>query len=368
MPTVNEMLLDEAIRHQVALAKYSNNVVRRIMALLNRSDARLFAELTAALERLDPASFTVERLESMLASVRSINAQAYALVGRELRRELQEFVTYEAAYQAQMLTSILPAQVHVASVSAEAIYTAAMARPFQGTLLKGALDHLESEKARKIRRTIAQGYVEARTTSQIVQEIRGTRARGYADGLMEGTRREIEAITRTAMGHMAGFTQDRYAEANQDILKGVMWDSTIDLRTSSGCRLRDKKLYHPVTHKPIGHSIPWLGGPGRLHWNCRSAQVFVTKSLRDMGIDMDDLSASSTRATMDGQIPADVSYGEWLKKQSYDRQVEVLGPTRAKLMRDGDLPMDRMYGQKGEYLTLDQLRERDAAAFRKAGI
>jgi hypothetical protein len=37
MPGVNDLLVDEAIRHQVTLAKYSNDVVRQMIAVLNRS-------------------------------------------------------------------------------------------------------------------------------------------------------------------------------------------------------------------------------------------------------------------------------------------------------------------------------------------
>lgn len=52
MATVNEILQDEHIAHAVSLEKYKLGVVRRIIAVLNRSDARLSAALTEALERM----------------------------------------------------------------------------------------------------------------------------------------------------------------------------------------------------------------------------------------------------------------------------------------------------------------------------
>ncbi len=367
--TANELLLDESIRHQVDLAKYSNQVVRRVMAVLNRTDARLFAELTQALERLDANSFTVERLEALLGSVSALNAQAYAQAGQELRQELQDFVRYEASYQSQVILSVVPAQVSVAAVSAEQVYAAALARPFQGVLLQGVLADLEAGKAKKIRQTIAQGFTEGKTTDAIVRELRGTRAKGFADGLLEASRRDIEAVTRTALGHMAGFVQDRFTEANADLIKAVRWSATLDLRTSPICRPRDAKLYEPVSHKPIDHGFPWLGGPGRAHWRCRSAQTYVLKSLKDLGIDIDgDLNIGSTRASLDGQVPATLTYPEWLAKQSKASQIEVLGATRAKLYRDGKLPLEALYDTKGGYKTIMQLRESDAKAFSKAGL
>lgn len=369
MPSVNEWLVDEAIRHQVDFSKYSNNVVRRIMAVLHRSDARLYQELTAALERMDPASFTVERLESMLYSVRSVNTEAFTAVRSEITTELQSFVEYESAYQRQALISVLPVQVHVAEISAGQIYAAAMARPFQGVILNSVLADLEAGAAKKIRQTIAQGFIEGRTTAQIIKDLRGTKAKGYEDGLMAGSRRDIEAVARTALGHMAGFTQDKFVEANLDLIKAVQWSSTLDLRTTKICRPRDSKLYTPDTHKPIGHSLPWLGGPGRAHWRCRSHQVSVLKSNKELGIESPDVvMPDGTRASMDGQLPKETTYGQWLEKQSAARQIEVLGPIRAALMRKGGLSLDRMYSQKGQYLTLEELRRQDAAAFRRAGL
>ena len=370
MESVNDLLASEALRHAVALQKYSNNVVARIVAVLNRSDKRIFAELTERLERMDANSFSIERLESMLTSVRSLNTQAYGEVDRALTTELRDFVAYEASYQAQMLVAHVPVQVSVAALDASVAYAGAMARPFQGTMLRGVWQELDAKKMRTVRQAIAQGFVESKTTDQIIRELRGTRAKGYADALIEGSRRDAEAVTRTALGHMAGFVQDRTAEANQDLIKAIKFSATLDLRTSPPCRIRDGRLYEPVTHKPIGHAYPWGAGPGRMHWRCRSAQVLVLKSYKELGIEgvPEVVVAGKTRASMDGQTSAAVSYGDWLKKQSAGRQDEVLGATRAKLLRDGKLPLERMYSQKGEVLSLDAMRERDAAAFKLAGL
>lgn len=369
MESVNDLLAGEALRHAVALQKYGNSLVHRMIAVLNRADSRIFSELAERLERMSPATFSIERLESMLTSVRSLNTQAYAEVDRQLTTELRDFVAYEASYQAQMLIAHVPLQVSVAAVSAEQVYAAAVARPFQGTLLREVWRELGDKKMRTVRQVIAQGFVESKATDQIIRELRGMRAKGYADALIEVTRRDAEAVTRTALGHMAGFVQDRTAEANKDIVKAIKWSATLDLRTSPPCRLRDGKLYEPATHKPVGHTYPWLAGPGRLHWRCRSAQVLVLKSYKELGVEIPEVVVvGKQRATMDGQVPAEQSYAEWLKKQSAARQDEVLGQTRARLLRDGSLPMERLYSQKGELLTINQLKERDASAFQRAGL
>lgn len=72
MQTVNERLRDESIAHVVWISRYSTGVAARMVKILNDSDAELTARLLVALDSLDPGSFTVTRLESLLASVREV--------------------------------------------------------------------------------------------------------------------------------------------------------------------------------------------------------------------------------------------------------------------------------------------------------
>ena len=371
MMTVNEALRDAVIGHAVDLQHYSNGVVRRIIGLLNRTDADLFAQLSVALERLPPESFTVERLERLLKSVRELNADAYRQVERALTDELKAFAAYETGYQLKLFESTIPAQVQaavgVAAANPTQVYTAAMSRPFQGRVLKEWASSIEEGRMTRIRDAVRIGYVESQTTDQIIRRLRGTRAKGYADGIIEIDRRHAAAVVQTSLAHLAYTARERMYDENKGLIKALGWVSTLDSKTTPMCRIRDGKHYHPETHKPIGHSIPWLSGPGKLHWNCRSTSVPITYSWRELGIDIDDMPAT-TRASMDGQVPEDTSYGEWLQRQSAARQDEILGPTRGKLLRDGGLKMDAFYNDRGRWLDLDTLRQRDATAFERAGL
>jgi SPP1 gp7 family putative phage head morphogenesis protein len=364
--SVNEELLDASIAHQIDLQYYSNGVVNRIMALLNKTDADLFTRLQAALERLPASQFSVERLEAVLGSLRALNAQVYASVSSEINSELRDLVDYEATYQKQLFDNVLPVQVSTQAVTVEQVYAAALARPFQGKLLREWMAGLEADKAIRIRDAIRMGYVEGQTINDIVKRIRGTRALQFKDGVIDITRRNAETIVRTAISHTASFAKDRFYDANASVIKSLKWHSTLDGRTSEPCRARDGKLY-TLEHKPIGHSLRWGGGPGNFHFNCRSTSVAVTKSWRELGIDADELSPS-TRASMDGQVPDDTTYEMWLRKKTLSFQEDVLGKTKAKLFRDGGLSIDRFSNNQGKSYTLQQLKIRDAEAFKKAGL
>lgn len=393
--SVNQQLADATVDHSVDLQHYANGVVYRMIALLNRTDVDLAAQLSAAIERLGQESFTVERLDQLLASVRELNTQAYDRIESELGPELQQLTSYEAGYQLQLFTSVLPAQVPVAAaVSAETVagaalqavsgigstletalatveqvYAAAMARPFQGKLLSEWIDNLEEQRAIRVRDAIRIGFVENATNDEIIKKIRGTRANGYEDGIIQIDRRNAEAVVRTAVQHTAGFVRDRFHEANSDILESVQWSSTLDTRTSEICRVRDGLEYEAVSHKPVGHHVPWLGGPGRAHWQCRSCSVPVVKGWGDLGSDVDVAGFDGgTRASMDGQVAEETTYAQWLEKQSAARQDQVLGASRGKLLREGGLSVEKFSNNRGRWLSLDELRASDAAAFRKAGL
>ncbi|MNH48431.1 hypothetical protein D3C79_1122880 [compost metagenome] len=57
-------------------------------------------------------------------------------------------------------------------------------------------------------------------------------------------------------------------------------------------------------------------------------------------------------------MPQSTTYAEWLAQQPAARQDEILGPERARLMREGKLKLDAFYNDKGKFLALDELRER----------
>lgn len=372
MASVNDRLQSAATNHAIDFGQYSTGVARRLVATLNRTDAELSAKLLEALERMEPTSFTVERLEELLYSVRALNASAYRAVADGLTNEIRTVAGYEATYQHSLFSAVIPAdvvaQVAIASVDIGQVAAAALSRPFQGRLLSGWASKIEADRMALIREAVRQGFVQNETTEQIVRRIKGTRAAQYSDGIINRSRIELQTIVHTALAHTAAVARENFQQANADLIVAVCWHSTLDGRTSDDCRVRDLLQYsNDDKHRPIGHKVPWKQGPGRLHFRCRSSSTAITRSWRSLGLDMDSISPG-TRASMDGTQPATLRYGDWLQKQSQARQDQIVGPTRGALMREGKVPFDSLYTDRGIALSLDALRERDAAAFKRAGL
>lgn len=370
MPTVNELLQSASIGHAVDLQHLSNAEVRKIIALLNSVDADLRAQLIQAIEAAGNGTFTATRMNTVLASVLALNKSIYATIQETLVESIIDLAKYEIGYQKDLFTQVIPQEVQVivslGTVNLDQVQQIAMSRPFQGKLLKEWMGDLETSRATRIRDGIRMGMVEGQTTDQIVRRVMGIKAEGYADGLLNRSRQDIEAVVRTAISHTAQGARDAYYRANDGLIDEVAWLSTLDNKTSADCRLRDRLRYTNDTHQPIGHQVPWKAGPGRIHWCCRSTSTPIIKGYEELRLSKG--LSESTRASMDGQVPASTSYGEWLKGQSAERQDQILGPTRGKLLRDGGLDVPGFYNDKGKLLTLDELKSRDGKAFEAAGL
>lgn len=353
--SVNDDIFDASVRHKVNLIKFENRIVRKILELLSRTDA----DIVSQIEKLDPneveGAWSKKRLEALLASIREISADAYRQVNGQLKSELGGLAKYEANFQANMLATTIPVVMDVVTPAAQQLVSAVTKDPISGRLLKEWTDSLSADKYAKVSQAIRMGIIEGQTTPQIIQRVRGTRALKFKDGVLEITRRSAEALVRTSVASVADDARKKVLKENAGLLKAERWVATLDTRTCVRCAALDGKQF-PVGEGP---SIP-------LHVNCRCTRVGVVKTFKELGIDLDE-PAEGTRASSGGQVRASMTYEEWLRSQSAEVQDDVLGVTKGKLFRSGKLKLEK-FVNNGRELTLDELKSKESAAFKRAGI
>lgn len=353
--TVNNELFSFSVRHQIGLTRYSTSTVKKMVGMLNRTQVRILDQI-ARMDIGDGGSFSQARLDALLEAVQRISDEGNRVLAGSLDEDIRDLGDHEGELNSRALKKTIPVKVVIAEPSADQIYAAVSSRPFQGKLLNEWYSNLAVSSRAPIMEALRQGYVEGRTTDQIIRDLRGTRAAKYTDGLLQQPRRSVERTVRTALNHTANIAREQVYKANDDIVKGVQWVSTLDTRTSDECIALDGKVFPPDS-----------GPRPPAHLNCRSTTTPVVKSWKELGFDIDELS-EGTRASMDGEVPASMTYGTWLAGQSKGVQDEVLGPTRAALFRDGGLTVDKFVDEAGRSLTLDQLRAREASAFEEADL
>jgi len=358
MASVNTEILDAITGRALDLQRLTAGQLKDSARFLKA----LEGDIVAQLAKIDPTgigapSRQAARLEKLLAQVKDTIRNAYRGESVRLIGELRELADIETAFAASSVNKALGATVITTSVTRGQLAAIVDGVMIQGAPVSDWLSRQAGDTLQRFTDTMRLGIAEGETNAALIRRIRGGMQGGEpVQGFMDVSRRNAESLVRSATQAVSQKSRQSLYEANQDLVKALQWVSTIDLRTTLECATRDGLTYTVEGHEPIDHSLPWGGGPGNLHWGCRSTSVPVLKSLRELGFDIDV--PASTRASMDGQIAEDTTFEGWLSRQSKERQDANLGAGRADLWRDGKIKFRDLVDGNGRELTLAELRER----------
>ncbi|WP_138476172.1 minor capsid protein [Dyadobacter bucti] len=340
MPTVNERILEAQIKHSVYLERYKGGVLKKIIGLLNDTEADLIELIAARLASIEGRAFNLspaetKRLEKLLEDIRKKREDVYSVIEKTISGEMNDFSQYEADFQIR-LAETAGVQASFTMPSNAQLKAIVTSQPFRGRLLKDWAKGLAQEELQRVQDAIRIGITEGQTTDQIIRRIRGTKKAKYQDGILEISRRDAEAVTRTAVSHVANRARQEVYNANADIVKKLQYVATLDSRTTLICASRDGKVYD-LGKEP---ALP-------AHFRCRSVLVayFENDEVGD-------------RASVFGPVPASTTFSEFLKKQSIDFQEEVLGVERAKRFRSGEA-LEKFVDKTGRTYTLKELKARE---------
>lgn len=200
-----------------------------------------------------------------------------------------------------------------------------------------------------VTRTVRNGIASGQTSAQIAAQLRLT--------AFKGTVANSQAVVSTAVNAVSNKARVASFEENDDVIKGMQQVSTLDNRTSDVC-IAFAGMSWDLEGNPLpdtGTTLPFNGGPPR-HFNCRSTLIPVLKSFEELGIANQQAIPSGTRASMDGQVPADISFNTFLKGKTVSFQDKLLGPARAKLWRNGKITLNQLVDMRGNPLSVEDLR------------
>lgn len=358
--SLNDEIQDRTIRHMVYLERYKTAEVRKIRKML---DTIIIPEISAKIEkRLDKilergsdlGSDTTKRLKELEAELKKLTDDLANGLKKASFVNLDDLTEHELDWQVKAIKDSLGFNLDLVVPNPRSVASVVKKTSFAGLTLDQWYESLSRSTQKNVMVAINRGILEGETTDQITRRIRGTRKLNYSDGIWETTRRQAETITRSTVNHVTNQARVEFFKDNSDIIDGMKWVATLDSRTSAICAGLDGKVF-PLDKGPRPPAHP----------NCRSTMTAVLKDADALGLD--DLDPAQ-RASIDGQVPASTTYGEWLKRQPQSVQEDVLGVKKAKLFRDGGLPIDRFTNDSLKPLNLDQLKILEKNAFEKAGL
>jgi len=353
--TVNEELQDLYIGHSVNIERLKNHYSRETLLVLNKTiipdiEAKIESRLMKINQRgSDLGKTTTKRMEVIARGIKADADRMAATLVTSTRMEFKPIAKAEMEFNTKAVSKAVGVQVEFVLPAAATVATAAAGIPFNGLTLEQWYGTLSRSTQKALTQAVQQGVIEGETTEQIMRRIRGTKSNNFNDGVMQTTRRQAEAITRTSVQHITNQARTELFRANDDILKGLQYTATLDSRTSPICRALDGKVF------PLDS-----GARPPQHINCRSAMVPVLKTGRGSGIKN---LPESTRSSMDGAVPASTTYGKWLKSkgstpEGRKLQNEVLGVRKAQMFRSGDVKIEQFVGKDLKPLTIKELEKK----------
>jgi SPP1 gp7 family putative phage head morphogenesis protein len=349
--STNGNLQDIAVRHALTILRYGAGVSDKIVKLLNSADADILAKIAVRLSAIEERGYdigprTTERLQRLLVELKELNTAIYQQLHNELMNELVQFGAVEAEFQRDALKAALVVDLATVLPSSTRLKAIVETAPLEGRLLRDWVNGMKEARVGRMAQAIRLGLVQGESTDKIVARIRGTKAKRYSDGILDISRRSAQSIVRTAVTHVSNVASQEVWRANSNIVKEWRFLATLDGRTTLTCAGLDGQTF-ALGSGPI---------PPR-HIRCRSISVAVTKSWREMGIDRDELSPEQ-RASIDGALPGNPRFADWLKGKSPEFQDQVLGKARAEMFRTGKLDLNQFVRGDGEVLTLKELKSR----------
>lgn len=334
--SANGYLIDRATRHQVFIQRFASGQVKGSLPILRQ----MLRDIRAALAQQDLTSFQTARLIVLQSDITAITAAAGVAMSELYTPSMIDFATYEARFTTTLLQGAVT--VELAGVSTVALGRAVTSAPVRlvsgqktiTTTFEGLFDTFAKGAAREVMTTVQAGLTAGSTNSEIV--------RGVVGLVNSRTRAQAETVVRTAANAAGSVARNELYAANSDVLQGEEWVATLDSRTRTAHAALDGNQY------PAGQ-----GPQTPLGYNCRCIRVPVVDQR------FAALREGATRASYQGPVSAQRTYGGWLRDQPAAFQDEVLGPERAKLFRSGGLSLDKFADDSGRLYTLDELRARE---------
>lgn len=377
MSEVSDNLADSAVEYQISLLRVEAGMRKKVVAKLEDLEVELLAVL-AKNKGLAPGK--KQLIEDTLAAMRATTNAAYEEINALGEKDLESV----AQLTTKKTTTDLRSQIGGVAVGPMKLSASQLTEIVRGPIIEGnpiqAWWQGQSEGTqRKLVGAVQQGMILGEGVDDIARRIRGTKAANFEDGILSVSRREAQAITRTAVQSVANEAKIKALLESSDVVKGIEWVSTLDSRTTPTCRALDGLQWTLPGFEPVKHDKKFPGSIA--HWGCRSTQIAVTRSwselagkpvpwpdkatfdeafaanLEAQGFTPEQIATAQAnqRASMDGSTSSGLDFDAWARKKGDDYIRSLLGPGRFALWKDNKLKMRDLVDQAGRELTIAQL-------------
>ena len=335
---LNDDLYSQTLRRRALLSMYERTLATELDKLLVNHNRRLvrIAQNSTALNATVIAAFNRE--------IRATYRRIYNMALTELDRLYASEANFNKSLLNRSLRGIYDAR---------GIPTGSSIRNLLIRDNKNLAMHLASISATQrgvVSSVVRTGLANSLSNQQIISNIR-RRATKLS-------RLQVTTLTRTAVTQVTNDASDKVYQANSDVIRGYQYVATLDGRTSIICGRLDGRVF--ALNSEFKPRPPQ-------HFNCRSTTVPVTRSAGAISnipgnnrINKGAISrlTEARRASINGAVPARLTYPEWLRTQGNDVKLHLLGSQqRVKIFNEGNLTLTQFSNRDGKLLSIERLDE-----------
>ncbi|PXV46872.1 minor capsid protein [Salmonella enterica] len=228
-------LIESFISHQVLLQRNASHEVNELAPFIQQ----MRDEVRKQVLQFGDDNRTRQNLEKLLRGLEDILDGITTDWQDKLTEDLQTLAGYEADWTTKTLTANVDAEF--VTPSPDQVWSAVKWNPLalndKPADLFGMMVGWGDTEINRLVTGVKMGFVQGKTTRQIVREVVGT------GGLADISQRNAATVIRTALSHVSTQAREVTYKKNDDIIEKYEWVSTLDSRTSTICRSRDGQKY-----------------------------------------------------------------------------------------------------------------------------
>lgn len=368
-------VFDVMARHQIAIERAKSGESKRIFSTVSAIDNDIKNIINSL-----PENYTQRQLEKAISSIDLLVATYYQkTVLTTLESSAATIVSFEVEISEDVLKEFLiPEGEKIAPVNKAQTLNKTLATSYQGKKLSTWTKQLGTQKTKDVSSMMRTKAAENATPSDMSSGVRLA---------VQKSNTASKSISDAYVNQSVNVSRDEVFSKNPEWVEEILWSSILDGNTTLTCGVRSNLRYNAKTKQPIDHDNEWGGGPGRIHWGCRSLGVPLAaggKMLVDgkyvswqtggktaIGAEKDyergdNLTALGKKAKLPNannkleiqDVKASLNYESWLKQQPRAFIEDTLGVKKAAQFIDGKQSLQRFVVENGRELTVKELEKK----------
>ena len=343
-----------------SLEKYETEALKEIL----KSVQKVRREINAKLKQVKlTATFTRERLESLANEMQHLTAATQAQITKEITQVATDAGTASYAKHNDILSfgGRVP-NFNPVTLSAAQLKSMVTKTPIGGHLLNEWVTRVfDASLQDTIKTEVMAGMMQGESYRSLVKR--------FDDVAFPKLTRNTETLVRSYVQSVNVQASKDVANNNKDLVKGWKWSSVAENRTCIACLSNDSKdIVYPLNEGP---EMP-------LHPRCRCFPEYITKTFRELGMNVDEIKQAYKPYTVRGNIDSVTgkitagkvstgggriistgrflgTYEDYFKIQSKAVQLQTLGLGRYELWKKG-LPLSKLTDKNGKLRLLKELQ------------